>query len=155
MLRPLRFKMAREQRRGQVIMRTSALRGHWEPQRILSFMRMDGGRMPWMPSGVKVTSLLLWGKQKRQNGSGTMTERSRGWGPPGLRRDGGANGSKFGRNQCKDRTLPTSSTAFSWWEPKADRGSYLNVLTELDSHDPETPNEGCLLLISLGSPEDC
>lgn len=68
-----------------------------------------------MPSGVKGTSLLLWAKQKRQNGSGTMTERSRGWDPPGLRRDGGANGSKFGRNQCKDRTLPTASRALLTW----------------------------------------
>lgn len=45
-------------------MRTSALTGHWEPQRTLSFMRVDvmwAGQdaLPWMPGRDKGTNLLL------------------------------------------------------------------------------------------------
>lgn len=121
-------------------MRTSALTGHWEPQRTLSFVRKDvmwAGQdaldAGWGP-GHESTAL---GQAKeatwlRHNGSEEQGIRQQSCGrgslmsPPGHRKEGRANGSKFGRSQS--RLLPTASG---------------------------TPYKGCLLLIPLGPPEDC
>lgn len=121
-------------------MRTSALTGHRELQRTLSFVRIDVTRAGqdvldagWGPGhGSTAVSQAKEAKWLRHNGSEEqrMEQQScrRGnlIGPLGHRREGGANGNKFERSQS--RLLPTAV---------------------------RTPDKGFLLLIPLGPPEDC
>lgn len=110
--------MAREQQGGQVIMRTSALTGHWE----LRFVRMDvmwTGRDVLDVQGGQGHESTALGQAKeakwlRHNGSEEpgiwqqSCQRVSSMGPPGPRREGGANGNRFGRNQSRGRILPHS-----------------------------------------------